>query len=83
MSRAADSAVGTHDDFLLKVTPTQRRLTVIPRRVVRSFGEMRAGRERVQSGVRTMKVIVMKIVKKKGNSLVAGVIGACVRPTHG
>ena len=47
---------------------------------VRSFGESGARREGLQGGVRAVEVIVMKVVRKEGGAVVAGVIGTGVGP---
>src|SRR5205085_613892 len=62
---------------------TKTDLTVVPRDVVRSFWESRAGREGVQGGVRAMEVIVMKVGGKEGSSVGAGVIRTGIGPLAG
>jgi hypothetical protein len=44
------------------------------------LGEARARRERVQGGVRTVEVIVMKIVMKEGSAMIAGPIRSGIGP---
>ena len=65
------------------MTTLECGLTVVPRQVVRSFGESGGGREEVQGRVRTVKIIVVEEEREEGSALVTGVVGAGIDPFAG